>query len=179
MIQRATETAPLLSSTVSMYGPGGSSAALLGTAAVLVVPVPVMGRSTRRVLVSIWWVEDIGLVSEALAMVPVALLIALGFAAVGMAVTSWFTNFQQMELINIVLLPMFMFSSTLFPIDIYPQPIQWFIMAMPLWHGVELMRQLSVGVFGPMTLVHLGYFGVMSVLGVAFCTIRLRALFLR
>ena len=129
-----------------------------------------LGVMTLLGITTSWW---------ALAMVPVALLIALGFAAVGMAVTSWFTNFQQMELINIVLLPMFMFSSTLFPIDIYPQPIQWVIMAMPLWHGVELMRQLSVGVFGPMTLVHLGYFGVMSVLGVAFCTIRLRALFLR
>jgi len=117
-----------------------------------------------------WW---------ALAMVPVAVLIALGFAAVGMAVTSWFTNFQQMELINIVLLPMFMFSATLFPIEIYPQPIQWFIQAMPLWHGVELMRQLSVGVFTAATVGHLAYFVVMSVGGVAFCTLRLRALFLR
>ncbi len=93
-----------------------------------------------------WW---------ALAMVPVAVLIALGFAAVGMAVTSWFSTFQQMELINIVLLPMFMFSATLFPIGIYPQPIQWFIQVMPLWHGVELMRQLSIGAFTPATWVHL------------------------
>lgn len=103
----------------------------------------------------------------------------LGFAAVGMAVTSWFSTFQQMELINIVLLPMFMFSATLFPIDIYPQAVQWFIQAMPLWHGVELMRQLSIGAFGPMTLVHLLYFVVMSVGGVIFCALRLRALFLR
>ena len=112
-------------------------------------------------------------------MAPVALLIALGFAAVGMAVTSWFSTFQQMELINIVLLPMFMFSSTLFPIDVYPQAVQWFIQALPLWHGVELMRQLSIGAFGPMTAVHLAYFGVMSVAGVIFCALRLRALFLR
>lgn len=115
----------------------------------------------------------------ALAMIPVALLIALGFAAVGMAVTSYFSTFQQMDLINIVMLPMFLFSSTLFPIDVYPQAIQWFIQALPLWHGVELMRQLSIGAFGPMTLVHLGYFGAMSVLGIWFCTVRLRALFLR
>ncbi len=117
-----------------------------------------------------WW---------ALAMVPVAVLIALGFAAVGMAVTSWFTTFQQMDLINIVLLPMFLFSATLFPIDVYPQALQWFIRAMPLWHGVELMRQLSIGVFTDATWVHLAYFVVMSVAGVAFCTLRLRALFLR
>ena len=108
-----------------------------------------------------------------------ALLIALGFAAVGMAVTSWFSTFQQMELINIVLLPMFMFSATLFPIDIYPQPVQWFIQAMPLWHGVELMRQLSIGAFSGATWMHLGYFVVMSVAGMVFCTVRLRALFLR
>ena len=49
----------------------------------------------------------------------------------------------------------------------------------PLWHGVELMRQLSIGAFGPMTAVHLAYFAVMSVAGVIFCAVRLRALFLR
>ena len=129
--------------------------------------LPVMGALG---IATSWW---------ALAMVPVAVLIALGFAAVGMAVTNWFTTFQQMDLINIVLLPMFLFSATLFPIDVYPQAIQWFIRAMPLWHGVELMRQLSIGVFTDATWVHLAYFVVMSVAGVAFCTLRLRALFLR
>jgi lipooligosaccharide transport system permease protein len=52
-------------------------------------------------------------------------------------------------------------------------------MALPLWHGVELMRQLSVGVFDGSSGIHLGYFLVMSVLGVAFTTRRLRSLFLR
>lgn len=129
-----------------------------------------LGVMTGLGIATSWW---------ALAMIPVAVLIALGFAAVGMAVTSWFSSFQQMELINIVLLPMFMFSATLFPIDIYPQPVQWFIQAMPLWHGVELMRQLSIGAFSGATWMHLGYFVVMSVAGMVFCTVRLRALFLR
>ena len=62
---------------------------------------------------------------------------------------------------------------------IYPQPVQWFIQAMPLWHGVELMRQLSIGAFSGATWMHLGYFVVMSVAGMVFCTVRLRALFLR
>ncbi len=115
----------------------------------------------------------------ALAMVPVALLIAMGFAAVGMAVTSYFSTFQQMDLINVVLLPMFLFSATLFPIDVYPVFVQWFVMMMPLWHGVELMRQLSLGVFDGLTIVHVGYFVIMSVAGVTFAANRLRALFLR
>jgi lipooligosaccharide transport system permease protein len=126
--------------------------------------IAVMGLTTS------WW---------ALAMIPVALLIALGFAATGMALTSYFTTFQQMDWINIALLPMFMFSATLFPIEVFPQVVQWFIMALPLWHGVELMRQLSVGHWDASTAVHLGYFVVMSVLGVAFATRRLRKLFLR
>jgi len=117
-----------------------------------------------------WW---------ALAMVPVALLIALGFAALGMAVTSYFTRFQQMDILQLVLMPMFLFSATLVPLEVYPQVVQWFIMALPLWHGVELMRQLSLGVFTSWAWVHLVYFLVISVAGIFFTTTRLRALFLR
>jgi lipooligosaccharide transport system permease protein len=122
-----------------------------------------------------------GLVTSlwSLAMIPVALVIALGFAALGMAVTSYFTTFQQMDLINLALLPMFLFSATLFPIDVYPSAVQAIIMALPLWHGVELMRQLSVGALSGMTLLHLGYFTAMSFGGLAFAAFRLRALFLR
>lgn len=121
-------------------------------------------------LVTSWW---------ALAMVPVAVLIAFGFAALGMGVTSFMTTFQQMDVINFVMLPMFLFSATLYPITVYPEPIQWFVMATPLWHGVELMRQLSVGHFTGMTGVHVLYFVGMTALGLWLTTVRLRALFLR
>ena len=86
-----------------------------------------------------------GLVTSvwALAMIPVALLIALGFASVGMAVTSFMKGFQQLDLVPLVLLPMFLFSATLYPITVYPEAIQWVIKALPLWHGVELMRRLG------------------------------------
>lgn len=121
-------------------------------------------------LVTSWW---------ALLMVPAAVLIALGFAAFGMGITSYLTTFQQMDLINFALLPMFLFSATLYPIGVYPDWIQWIIMAMPLWHGVELMRQLSVGYFDAMTWVHSLYFLGMTALGLVLTTFRLRALFLR
>ncbi|WP_029202761.1 ABC transporter permease [Ornithinimicrobium pekingense] len=121
-------------------------------------------------LVTSWW---------ALLMVPVAVLIALGFAALGMGVTSYLTTFQQMDLINFVMLPMFLFSATLYPITVYPEAIQWFVMAMPLWHGVELMRQLSFGHLTGATLVHVGYFLGMTAAGLWLTTVRLRRLFLR
>jgi lipooligosaccharide transport system permease protein len=122
-----------------------------------------------------------GLVTSpwAILMIPVALLIALGFASVGMAVTSYLKSFQQMDVVNVALLPMFLFSATLFPIEVFPTAIQWFVQAMPLWHGVELMRHLAVGHLDPATGVHALYFIVMSVVGIWFTATRLRALFLR
>ena len=122
-----------------------------------------------------------GLVSSpwAILMIPVALLIAVGFASIGMAVTSYMTSFQQMDVINFVMLPMFLFSATLYPIEVFPEAIQWFIKAMPLWHGVELMRHLAIGYLSWAAVGHALYFVVMTVIGVWFTTVRLRALFLR
>ena len=107
-----------------------------------------------------------------------AVLVAFGFASVGMGVTSYFTTFQQMEWIMFVLMPMFMFSATFFPISVYPEPLQWLVMALPLWHGVELIRGFTTGAIGPDALVHVLYYLVMIAIGLFFTTRRLRALFL-
>ncbi|MHA7263622.1 ABC transporter permease [Arthrobacter sp. TMN-37] len=115
----------------------------------------------------------------ALLMIPASVLIAFGFAAFGMAITSFMKTFQQMEWINFVMLPMFLFSATFYPLSVYPPAIQVFIQALPLWHGVELLRQLSAGMFTAATAVHVLYYAVMIVLGVVLTTGRLRALFLK
>ena len=52
--------------------------------------------------------------------IPAVLLVAFGFASVGMAVTSYMKTFQQMDWINFVMLPMFLFSATFYPITVYP-----------------------------------------------------------
>jgi lipooligosaccharide transport system permease protein len=121
-------------------------------------------------LVASWW---------ALLLIPAALVIAFAFASVGMAVTSYMTTFQQMDWITVALMPMFLFSATFFPLSVYPEPIQWAIQALPLWHGVELLRQLGAGVFTGATAVHVLYFVAMIGLGLVFTSRRLRALFLR
>ena len=120
----------------------------------------------------------LNLAPTAILAIPAVLLIAFGFAALGMAVTSYMKTFQQMDWINFVLLPMFLFSATLFPITIYPEWIQSVIMAFPLWHGVELIRGLTTGVLSPDTGWHILYFVVMIAVGLVFTTKRLRALFL-
>ena len=57
----------------------------------------------------------------AVLVVPCALLIAGGFAAVGMAVTTYMKTFQHLEWVQIVLLPMFLFSTTFYPLSVYPR----------------------------------------------------------
>ena len=116
-----------------------------------------------------WW---------AVLAVPAVLLIAFGFASIGMAITSYLTTFQQMDWINFVMLPMFLFSATFYPLTVYPEPVQWLIQALPLWHGVELVRGLTTGVVGPELLVHVAYYAAMIAVGLVFTTKRLRALFL-
>ncbi|MCU1507203.1 MAG: putative multidrug export transporter,permease component [Microbacteriaceae bacterium] len=109
---------------------------------------------------------------------PAVLLIAFGFASLGMAVTSYMKTFQQMDWIQFVMLPMFLFSATFYPITVYPDAIQYVVMALPLWQGVELVRGLTTGALSVAMVGHVLYFVVMIAIGLVFTTKRLKALFL-
>jgi lipooligosaccharide transport system permease protein len=126
-------------------------------------------------------VAPLGLITDAwgLLAIPAATLIAFGFSAFGMAITSYMKSFQQMNWVNFFLLPMFLFSGTFFPISVYPQWVQVIVQALPLWQGVELVRALTLGIVHWGLLAHVAYFLVMIVVGMWFTTIRLRALFMR
>ena len=117
-----------------------------------------------------WW----GLLA-----IPAAVLIAFGFAAVGMAITTYVDSFQQMDLVTIFMLPMFLFSGAFYPLSIYPTWLQWIIKALPLSHAIALVRALTLGVVNIGTLGHLAYFLLMVGLGLFFTTRRLYALFMK
>ena len=111
--------------------------------------------------------------------IPAAVFIAFGFASFGMAITSYFKTYQQMGMINIVLLPLFLFSGSLYPISVYPDWLEFLIQLMPSWHGIELVRDVWFGNFDSGTLLHISYFLVMIICGLYFTTRRLRDLFMR
>ncbi len=123
-------------------------------------------------------VLGLNLAWTAILALPAVLLIAFGFASLGMGVTSYMKTFQQMDWINFVLLPMFLFSATFYPISVYPEWVQHIVMALPLWHGVELIRGLTTGILSIDMLWHVLYYVVMIAVGLVFTTRRLRALFL-
>jgi len=95
-----------------------------------------------------------------------------------MAITSYMKTFQQMDWVTFALLPMFLFSATFYPVTVYPVPVQWLVKALPLWHGVELIRGLTTGALTPALWGHVGYYLAMIAVGVTLTTKRLRAMFL-
>lgn len=116
---------------------------------------------------------------SALLMVPAAVLVAFAFAAIGMTLTSYMTSFQQMNWVTFVLLPMFLFSGTFFPITVYPVWLQHIIEALPLWQAIAMMRGFMLGELDGGLVFHVAYFVVLSVVGLWVTTRRLDALFLR
>ena len=111
--------------------------------------------------------------------IPAASLVAFGFASFGMAITSFFKTYQQMGFVNFVLLPMTLFSGSLYPISVYPDWLEKIIMALPLWHGIELVRAFWFGNISSGIFIHILYFFVMIIIGLFVTSRRLRALFLR
>ena len=83
---------------------------------------------------------------------------------------SW-ADFSFIELLT---LPMFLFSATFVPLDEYPQAIQWVLPVTPLYHGVDLMRTLTIGDVGWDALIHVAYLLGVLALGVWFTSRRLQ-----
>ena len=111
--------------------------------------------------------------------VPAALLVGFAFGAVGMAATSFMHSWQDFDLINVVVLPMFLFSGTFYPITAYPPALQVIVQLTPLYQGVDLIRSLSVGYITPILLVHVVYLSVMGAIGLVITSRRLDKLLLK
>jgi len=110
---------------------------------------------------------------------PAALLIGFAFGAAGMAATSFMRTWQDFDLIQLVILPLFLFSATFYPITTYPEPIRLLVELTPLYHGVDLVRGLTTGALGPGMLVHVAYLSVMGLAGLAISARRLERLLLK
>jgi len=117
-----------------------------------------------------WW---------ALLAVPAATLIGWAFASMGMAAATYLRTWADFDLVQLAILPMFLFSATFFPLATYPEPLQWVVRATPLYHGVAMMRDLMLGQVGRGMVVHVGYLLVMAVVGTAWTAGRVERLLLR
>lgn len=120
-------------------------------------------------LVESWW---------ALLALPAALLIGFAFAAVGMAVTTWMRSWQDFELVQLVTMPMFMFSATFFPITTFDGWVRVLVECTPLYRGVVLCRELTTGAVSWDSAISVVYLVAMGLGGLWVCRRRLTRLLL-
>lgn len=114
--------------------------ALMSGAAVLAV-IWILGLSHS--LLSLW-------------MIPLALLIGLAFAAIGLIMTALAPSYDFfMYYFTLVITPMMLLCGVFFPVAQLPPVLQSVAAVLPLTHAVELARPLMNGSVPPQTGLHL------------------------
>ena len=110
-------------------------------------------------------------ISQSWDVIPVTMFAAGAFAAIIMGITAKVKNDDHFMTIlgRLVVMPMFLFSGTFFPLESMPrflQPIGWI---SPLWHATELGRYFSYGysISAPMIFTHFAYLAAMLATGFA------------
>jgi lipooligosaccharide transport system permease protein len=101
--------------------------------------------------------------------VAVALLVGLAYAG---AVVTWAARTERNDWFNplfrFFIVPMFLFSGTFFPVTELPRLLEWLAYLTPLWHGVDLTRQLTLGDVRPgMAALHVAYLVAWIAVGLA------------
>ncbi len=111
--------------------------------------------------------------------VPTALLIGFAFAGAGMAATTYMKSWQHFEFVMLATLPMFLFSTTFYPLSVYPRALQIIVECTPLYQGVVLLRGLTLGAVNPDLLWSVAYLTLMGAIGLAIAGRRISRLLLK
>ena len=119
------------------------------------------------VFVFVMVVFDAVQLQHAPALVVVATITGFAFAAPIQGFSATQTgdaNFAN--LFRFVIMPMFIFSGTFFPISQLPELLQLVAVATPLWHAVSLSRGIALETLEPgLALVNLAYLLTMTAAG--------------
>lgn len=123
----------------------------------------------------------LGLVRTPLALlvVPASALVGAMFGALGLFVMTFLRNWRDFQLIQLVMLPMFLFSTTFYPLSVYPQAIQVVVRCLPLYPSITLVRGVALGAAGPDLDWSIGYLVVIGALAWLLAAGRLRRLLIR
>jgi lipooligosaccharide transport system permease protein len=108
--------------------------------------------------------------------IPVAVLTGMAFSAPIAAFSATQDNAEGFNMLfRFVINPLFLFSGTFFPVEQLPGLLQPIAYVTPLYHGVALARQLSLGT-GSVSeaTLHAGVLVAFIALGVAACLITFR-----
>jgi lipooligosaccharide transport system permease protein len=134
-------------------------------AAAFLVTVVILGSAIGSPMILSAW----GLLA-----LPAAVLVAAAFSAIALCITSFARRIEDFDTVmGLGVLPMFLFSGTFFPVTRFPEPLQWAIQIVPLYHGVELLRQLTTGLVNWTIVLHAGYLAVVGAVALTIAMQRL------
>ncbi len=97
-----------------------------------------------------------------------AILIGLAFGAVGMGISTLIRGWQDFDIITTAQIALLLFSGTFTPISKYPLAFRALVELTPLYHAVELVRGLTLGIYHTTLLWHAGYLLLMMIAGLLF-----------
>ncbi len=109
---------------------------------------------------------------------PAAMVIGFGFAGIAIGASTFLRSWQDFDLVQLVQLPMFLFSATFYPLSVYPVAIQWVVRFSPLYHAIVLIRSLTLGTVGTGNLVDAGYLVLLGCAGIWLARRRMAGLLL-
>jgi lipooligosaccharide transport system permease protein len=90
-------------------------------------------------------------------MIPLALLIGLTFASIGLIMTALAPAYDFfMYYFTLVITPMMLLCGVFFPVTQLPEAMQMVAGALPLTHAVDLARPLMSGTVPPQSALHIG-----------------------
>lgn len=114
-----------------------------------------------------------------IAALPAVILIGFAFAATGMAATTFVRTWADFEIVQLALVPLFLFSATFFPLSTYTPVVRVIVQMTPLYHGVALIRSLTTGDVSLGLLWHVAYLATMGMIGLLITSRRLARLLLQ
>ncbi|KLK89288.1 ABC transporter permease [Methanoculleus sediminis] len=103
---------------------------------------------------------------SSLLLIPFAFLAGLLFAGIAMCFTAITPSIDALNYPSFLFItPMFLFSGTFFPLDLLPEPIQYFALAaLPLTHVVGFNRAITLATFSPVNLLNLAWIAAATVI---------------
>jgi len=108
-------------------------------------------------VLAVIWILGLSHSLMSLWMIPLALLIGLAFAAIGLIMTALAPAYDFfMYYFTLVVTPMMLLCGVFFPVSQLPQGFQVASSMLPLSHAVDLARPLMNGAIPPQALQHIG-----------------------
>ena len=77
-----------------------------------------------------------------------------------------------------MLLPLFLFSGTFYPLSVYPTWLEWLVRFSPLYNALSLVRSFTLGHVGPLNLLNAAYLVAIGIVGIVIARRRMAGLLL-